>query len=50
MTHILITTTPATGHVTPALPLARRLVADGHQVTWYTGSAFAAKVKAALRI
>ena len=46
MTHILITTTPATGHVAPALPLARRLVAAGHQVTWYTGSAFAAKVKA----
>ena len=46
MTRVLITTTPATGHVNPALPLARRLVEDGHEVTWYTGSAFRAAVSA----
>jgi MGT family glycosyltransferase len=46
MTRVLITTTPATGHVNPALPLARRLVEDGHEVTWYTGSAFGTAVTA----
>ncbi|HET8988970.1 MAG TPA: glycosyltransferase [Humibacillus sp.] len=46
MTRVLITTTPATGHVNPALPLARRLVEDGHEVTWYTGSAFGSAVTA----
>ena len=46
MTRILITTTPVTGHVRPALPLARHLVDAGHQVTWYTGSKFAGQVLA----
>src|SRR3954454_24285245 len=46
MTRILITTTPVTGHVRPALPLARHLVAAGHEVTWYTGAKFAGQVAA----
>ena len=46
MTRILITTTPVTGHVRPALPLAARLVAAGHDVTWYTGAKFAPAVSA----
>lgn len=47
MTRILVTTTPVTGHVRPALPLVRRLVADGHDVTWYTGAKFTGAVTAA---
>ena len=46
MTRILITTTPVTGHVRPALPLAAQLVAAGHDVTWYTGAKFAHAVSA----
>lgn len=46
MTRVLITTTPITGHVRPALPLARHLVEAGHEVTWYTGAAFARQVTA----
>jgi UDP:flavonoid glycosyltransferase YjiC (YdhE family) len=46
MTRVLIATTPITGHVRPALPLARHLVEAGHDVTWYTGAAFARQVAA----
>lgn len=46
MSHVLIATMPFTGHVRPALPLARELLASGHEVTWYTGTAFADQVRA----
>ena len=46
MSHVLIATTPVTGHVRPALPLARELIASGHEVTWYTGTSYAAQVRA----
>ena len=34
------------GHVTPGLPIARALVAQGHEVAWYTGRRFRAKIEA----
>lgn len=37
---IIIATTPAPGHVNPMLGIARILVADGHEVVAFTGSAF----------
>ncbi len=45
MARFLIGTIPVVGHVTPALPIARELVKRGHEVCWYTGSAFQAKVE-----
>jgi UDP:flavonoid glycosyltransferase YjiC (YdhE family) len=47
MARYLFLTTPAAGHVTPALPLASALVASGHEVRWYTGAAFAGAIEAA---
>ncbi len=46
MAAFLFCTKPAHGHVNPLLPLARELVARGHRVTWYTGTAFAEAVRA----
>ena len=40
MSRILIGTMPFVGHVNPILAVARRLVERGHDVRWYTGSAF----------
>ncbi|WP_166671270.1 glycosyltransferase [Cryobacterium psychrophilum] len=40
MARILIGTLPTTGHVRQASALARALSAAGHEVAWYTGSAF----------
>ncbi|WP_433132779.1 glycosyltransferase [Micromonospora sp. CA-240977] len=40
MTTILVTTHAITGHLRYATPLVRELVAEGHDVVWYTGSAF----------
>ncbi|MGP8297720.1 glycosyltransferase [Streptomyces inhibens] len=40
MTRVLLATIPITGHVRPALPVAKRLVADGNEVVWYTGKKF----------
>jgi MGT family glycosyltransferase len=45
MARFLICTISVTGHVSPALPIARELVDRGHQVYWYTGSDFQAKVE-----
>jgi MGT family glycosyltransferase len=36
----LFATVPAAGHVHPAVPIARALVARGHQVRWLTGTAY----------
>jgi UDP:flavonoid glycosyltransferase YjiC (YdhE family) len=46
MTAYLISTMPAAGHVAPFVPLASRLVADGHEVVWHTGAAYADRVHA----
>jgi len=46
MSRILVTLTPVTGHVRPALPLVRALVAEGHDVVVYTGRKFAEVVSA----
>lgn len=37
---------PFTGHVTPFVAVAEQLVAQGHEVRVYTGSAFRAKIEA----
>ena len=46
MATILVTTMPFAGHVRPGLPLARELVARGHDVVWYTGRKYASLVTA----
>ncbi|HEX5506315.1 MAG TPA: glycosyltransferase, partial [Thermomicrobiales bacterium] len=46
MVRVLLCTHPITGHVNPALELARALVARGHEVRCYTGQKFRAKVEA----
>jgi UDP:flavonoid glycosyltransferase YjiC (YdhE family) len=46
MTRILIATTPVAGHVTPFVPLARALVARGHDVRWYTGTKYRPQAEA----
>jgi len=46
MARFLIGTVPAIGHINPALPIARTLVERGHEVWWYTGQRFRAKVDA----
>lgn len=45
MARFLIGTVPLVGHVSPVLPIARELVNRGHEVCWYTGRAFQAKVE-----
>jgi MGT family glycosyltransferase len=40
MTRILFTTMPLAGHLRPGLPIARQLVADGHDVAWYSGATY----------
>jgi UDP:flavonoid glycosyltransferase YjiC (YdhE family) len=45
MARFLIATQPATGHVLPALPIARRLVERGHEVVWYVGRKFRNQVE-----
>ncbi|MCA0459038.1 MAG: hypothetical protein LCI00_34125 [Chloroflexi bacterium] len=47
MARILICTHPFTGHVNPALVIARQLVQAGHDVRFYTGAKFKAKIEAA---
>src|SRR5215207_7321208 len=39
-------TLPLTGHFTPGLAIARTLIERGHEVAWYTGQKFRAKVEA----
>lgn len=42
----LLASTPAAGHLNPALPIARELVARGHEVRWYTGREYREAVEA----
>lgn len=46
MYRFLIATMPLTGHFTPMVGIARQLVERGHEVWWYTGKHFQAKVEA----
>ncbi|MBF2027940.1 MAG: glycosyltransferase [Oscillatoriales cyanobacterium C42_A2020_001] len=46
MTRFLLGTIPIIGHVSPAVPIVRELINRGHEVGWYTGQAFQAKVEA----
>ena len=40
MTRILFTTMPLAGHLRPGLPIAQQLIADGHDVAWYSGATY----------
>jgi MGT family glycosyltransferase len=42
---ILIASTPATGHLNPLLAITRILLAEGHEITFLTGSAFRARIE-----
>lgn len=46
MARILISTMQATGHVSPFLLTAKKLLERGHQVCWHTGPAAETQVKA----
>ncbi|WP_019181535.1 glycosyltransferase [Microbacterium yannicii] len=46
MTRFLLSAMPFTGHVTPLCAVAAALVNRGHDVRFYTGAAFQAKVEA----
>ena len=46
MARILIATIPVLGHLAPFVPLARALVACGHEVRWFTGAKYRARVEA----
>ncbi len=46
MSSFLIATLPIRGHVTAALVVAEKLIERGHQVGWYTGSRYRAKIEA----
>ena len=46
MSQILFATVPVLGHINPILPLARALVARGHDVRWYSGRKHAARIAA----
>lgn len=45
MARFLIGTIAAAGHVNPALPIARQLIQQSHEVWWYTGIGFKEKVE-----
>ena len=42
---ILIASTPATGHLNPLLAIMRILLAEGHEITFLTGSVFRARIE-----
>jgi len=42
---ILFASTPATGHLNPLLAIARILLAEGHEITFLTGTAFRARIE-----
>ena len=45
MARFLLTAMPFTGHIAPTLPVAQALVARGHDVRFYTGSAFRDRIE-----
>ena len=42
---ILVASTPATGHLNPLLAITRILIAEGHEITFLTGTAFRARIE-----
>jgi UDP:flavonoid glycosyltransferase YjiC (YdhE family) len=42
---VLIASTPATGHLNPLLAIVRILRAEGHEITFLTGSAFRSRIE-----
>jgi UDP:flavonoid glycosyltransferase YjiC (YdhE family) len=46
MARILIATVPVIGHIAPFFPLVRNLIARGHDVRWYTGEKYRARIEA----
>jgi MGT family glycosyltransferase len=42
---ILMTSTPATGHINPLVAIARFLVDDGHEVVFHSGSEFQRRIE-----
>jgi len=46
MARILVGSVPVVGHINPLVPIARALCARGHEVRWYTGAKYRAKVEA----
>ncbi|MFC4809356.1 glycosyltransferase [Paenibacillus sp. GCM10023250] len=47
MSKFLFAAMPIQGHVSPGLPIAKRLVELGHEVLWYSTSKYQAKIEAA---
>ena len=45
MSRILFTTMPMAGHLRPGLPIAKELLAAGHEVAWYSGAKYAPLVE-----
>jgi MGT family glycosyltransferase len=43
--NILFASTPATGHINPLLAIVRMLRAEGHEITFLTGSAFRDRIE-----
>jgi hypothetical protein len=43
--NILLASTPATGHLNSLLAITRILLAEGHEITFLTGSAFRARIE-----
>lgn len=46
MGRFLIVTLPATGHISPILPLATKLIMRGNEVGWYTSANFQTRIEA----
>jgi len=46
MARILVASIPVVGHINPLVPIVRALCARGHEVAWYTGAKYRAKVEA----
>jgi UDP:flavonoid glycosyltransferase YjiC (YdhE family) len=46
MAKLLIVSSPQSGHFSPATAIAKNLVSHGHEVGWYTGRRYQAKVEA----
>ena len=46
MARLLVASIPVVGHLNPLVPVVRALCARGHDVTWYTGAKYRARVEA----
>jgi len=45
MVRFLMSTFPSIGHVTPCIPIARKLVKRGHEVVWLTGRVYRERIE-----